>query len=85
MFGKRGVLVPGADKLQEGEARKVDVHALDSSCPHEDGRIVPGPLVEGHQAVCPLHNYHFDVRTGKAVGVACRAGPHRCRGYRRVA
>ncbi len=92
LFGKRGVMVPGADKLLEGEARKVDigdtlaggtqillsrvegkVYALDSACPHEGGRIVPGPLTDGCQAVCPLHNYRFDVRDGKAVGVACRS------------
>lgn len=91
LFGRRGVLVPDADKLLEGEARKVDigdplaggtqvilcrvegrVHVLDSACPHEGGRIVPGPLGEGHTVLCPLHNYRFDVRTGKAVGVACR-------------
>ena len=86
LFGKRGVLVPGAEKLLEGESRKVDigdplaggtqvlvcrvggeVHVLDTECPHEGGRIVPGPLQDGHTAVCPLHNYRFDVRDGKAA------------------
>lgn len=47
------------------------VHALDTLCPHEGGRIVPGPLADGRHAVCPLHNYRFDPVTGKAVGVAC--------------
>ena len=92
IFGKRGVLVPGTDRLGEGEARKVDVgdplaggtqvvlarvggvvYALDSRCPHEGGRIQPGPLHEGRYAVCPLHGYRFDPRDGKAVGVVCRA------------
>lgn len=90
-FRKKGVLVPDTDRLQEGEARTVDVgdplaggvqvllcrvdgrvHALDSRCPHEGGRIQPGPLVDGRRARCPLHNYEFDPRDGKAVGVACR-------------
>ncbi len=48
------------------------IHALDSLCPHEGGRIQPGPLVEGRYATCPLHNYKFDPRTGKAVEVTCR-------------
>jgi len=47
------------------------VHALDTFCPHEGGRIIPGPLAEGKYAVCPLHNYRFDPATGKAVGVSC--------------
>ena len=49
------------------------LHALDALCPHEGGRIVPGPLVEGKYALCPLHNYKFDPRTGKAVDVSCKA------------
>ena len=49
------------------------VHALDSLCPHEGGRIQPGPLIEGRIAVCPLHNYKFDVRDGKPVEGVCAA------------
>ena len=48
------------------------VYALDATCPHEGGRIAPGPLAEGRYAVCPLHGYRFDPRDGRAVGVACR-------------
>ena len=47
------------------------IHALDATCPHEGGRIVPGDLQEGRLAVCPLHGYRFDATNGKAVGVAC--------------
>ena len=47
------------------------VHALDSYCPHEGGRIQPGPLLDGKHALCPLHNYKFDACTGKAVDVVC--------------
>lgn len=49
------------------------VYALDSLCPHEGGRIAPGPLVDARYAVCPLHSYRFDPKDGKAVGVSCRA------------
>jgi nitrite reductase/ring-hydroxylating ferredoxin subunit len=47
------------------------LHALDRLCPHEGGRIADGPLLDGVHLICPLHNYRFDPRTGKAVGVAC--------------
>ncbi|MBI5363028.1 MAG: Rieske (2Fe-2S) protein [Planctomycetes bacterium] len=86
----KGLIVEGAGKLPEGEARKVDVgdvlaggkqvilcrvkgklHALDSVCPHEGGRITPGPLVEGKYALCPLHNYRFDPATGENVEHLC--------------
>lgn len=50
-----------------------EVHALDSACPHDGGRIQPGPLLEGRHALCPLHNYKFDPRDGKAIDVACRS------------
>ncbi|MAF67528.1 MAG: hypothetical protein CMJ84_17960 [Planctomycetes bacterium] len=48
------------------------ISALDARCPHEGGRIIPGPLVEGRFALCPLHNYRFEPATGRAQGVACR-------------
>jgi len=56
------------------------LHALDRLCPHEGGRIIDGPLAEGRYVVCPLHNYRFDPRDGKAVGIACeRARVYRIR------
>ena len=47
------------------------LHAVDRLCPHEGGRIVDGPLLDGKHVLCPLHNYRFDPTTGKAVGVVC--------------
>jgi nitrite reductase/ring-hydroxylating ferredoxin subunit len=49
------------------------LYALDRLCPHEGGRISAGPLVGGRLAVCPLHGYRFDPRSGKAVGAACKS------------
>src|SRR6185295_19952257 len=48
-----------------------ELYALDSLCPHEGGRISDGPLLEGKFAMCPLHNYQFDPRNGRAVEVTC--------------
>jgi len=47
------------------------LHALDSMCPHEGGRIVAGKLIEGKYAICPLHNYLFDPKSGAVVRGAC--------------
>jgi nitrite reductase/ring-hydroxylating ferredoxin subunit len=49
------------------------LHALDSLCPHEGGRLAEGPLWEGGTVICPLHLYRFDPRTGAAVDVDCDA------------
>jgi len=48
-----------------------ELFALDALCPHEGGRIHDGPLLEGKYAMCPLHNYKFDPRNGRAVEVTC--------------
>ena len=45
--------------------------AVDRRCPHEGGRIVDGPLVEGRYVLCPLHNFKFDPTDGRAVDVVC--------------
>ena len=45
--------------------------AIDTRCPHEGGRMVPGPLLEGVHVLCPLHNYRFDPRTGAPWRPVC--------------
>jgi len=47
------------------------VYALDAACPHDGGRLIGGPLIDGKYAVCPLHNYHFDPKTGAPVRGVC--------------
>jgi nitrite reductase/ring-hydroxylating ferredoxin subunit len=48
-----------------------ELHALDALCPHEGGRLMDGPLANGREAVCPLHNYHFDPKTGNVLRGSC--------------
>lgn len=56
------------------------LHALDSACPHEGGRIVGGPLQHGRFAICPLHNYLFDPVDGRVeTGVCKKAKVYRVR------
>ena len=45
--------------MRDGDA----VHALGGTCPHRGGQIGDGTVVDG-KAVCPLHLWDFDLRTG---------------------
>jgi nitrite reductase/ring-hydroxylating ferredoxin subunit len=47
------------------------LHALDTLCPHEGGRIDDGPLWEGRFVVCPLHLFKFDPRDGECDEIEC--------------
>lgn len=46
------------------------IFALDTRCPHENGRLVGGPLHDG-SVLCPLHNYLFDAKTGETKRGVC--------------
>ena len=48
-----------------------ELYCLDTFCPHEGGRIVGGPLLDGEHVVCPLHFYRFDPRDGEVVDIEC--------------
>ena len=41
-------------------------HALDGLCAHQDGSIAPGKL-EGYIVECPLHFWHYNIKTGKLL------------------
>ena len=47
------------------------VYAITTECPHEGGQIVEGPMRDGRYALCPLHMYAFDPRTGRHQGDMC--------------
>ena len=44
-----------------------DVYALDDCCPHKGGPLPEG-IVHGSLVTCPLHNWVFDLATGRAQG-----------------
>jgi len=52
---------------------KVDgeILAMDARCPHAEGFMTDGPLVDGRLVSCPLHNYHFDPKTGACTNAPC--------------
>ena len=43
------------------------VYAIDNTCPHKQGPLSEG-IVHGASVTCPLHNWVFDLATGKALG-----------------
>lgn len=43
------------------------VFALENRCAHKGGPLVEG-IVHGASVTCPLHNWVYDLETGKAVG-----------------
>ena len=45
-----------------------EVLAIGNECPHQGGSLCDG-WVEGEIAVCPLHGWEFDVRTGACMTV----------------
>jgi len=57
----RPVMLKGTDVavMRTGDA----VYAVGGTCPHRGGQIADGTVVEG-KAVCPLHLWDFDLRTG---------------------
>ena len=43
------------------------VFALDDRCPHKGGPLSEG-IVHGTSVTCPLHNWVFDMNSGRAQG-----------------
>ena len=48
-----------------------DVFAASNSCPHKGGPLSEG-IVHDRNVTCPLHNWVFDLETGKAQGEDAR-------------
>ncbi|WP_102222610.1 nitrite reductase small subunit NirD [Acidimangrovimonas sediminis] len=44
-----------------------EVFALDDRCAHKGGQLSEG-LVHGTRVTCPLHNWVYDLETGKVQG-----------------
>ena len=43
------------------------IFALENRCAHKGGPLVEG-MVHGASVTCPLHNWVYDLETGKALG-----------------
>jgi nitrite reductase [NAD(P)H] small subunit len=44
-----------------------EIFATSNTCPHKGGPLSEG-IIHGQSVTCPLHNWVFDLNTGKAQG-----------------
>ena len=65
--GARCVTTP-AGKIAVFRTAENHVYAIENRCPHKSGPLSEG-IVHGGSVTCPLHNWVFDLQTGKAMGV----------------
>jgi len=68
-------LAPGAVELVTVNGDDValfrrgdEIFALGNQCPHQGGSLCDG-FVEGDIAICPLHGWEFDLRSGACMTV----------------
>ena len=69
---EKGQIKVGKGEQFEVDGKKIAIfnqdgyHALDALCVHQDGSIAPGKL-EGDIVECPLHFWHYNIKTGKLL------------------
>ena len=68
-------LAPGETALVTVDGRDValfrrgeEILAIGNECPHQGGSLGDG-MVEGDIAICPLHGWEFDLRSGACMTV----------------
>ena len=64
--GARCVVTPEG-KIAVFRTQEDQIFALENRCPHKAGPLSEG-IVHGASVTCPLHNWVFDLETGKALG-----------------
>ena len=68
---EKGDIQTGKSKEFEIDGKKIAVfnqdgyHALDGICQHQDGSIAPEGKIEGDIVECPLHFWHYNIKTGE--------------------
>jgi nitrite reductase/ring-hydroxylating ferredoxin subunit len=55
--------------------RGTEVLAIGNECPHQGGSLCDA-MVEGDIAICPLHGWEFDLRSGACMTVPGESVPH---------
>ena len=71
--GARCVSTP-LGKIAVFRTQEDQVFAIENRCPHKGGPLSEG-IVHGASVTCPLHNWVFDLDTGKAHGGRRGPGP----------
>ncbi len=74
------VKIANKDEIYEGNGKEVTVngqrialflsnnkyYAIEALCRHQDGSLAPGK-VQGEVVECPLHFWHYNIRTGELL------------------
>ena len=72
-IAEKGTIQSGKSKEFEIGGKKIAIfnqdgyHALDSVCVHQDGSIAPEGKIEGDVVECPLHFWHYNIKTGELM------------------
>ena len=72
-IAEKGEVDSGKGKAFKIEGKQIAVfnqdgfHALDGICQHQDGSIAPKGKIEGDIVECPLHFWHYNIKTGELM------------------
>jgi nitrite reductase (NADH) small subunit len=64
--GARCVTTPEG-RIAVFRTQEDSIYAIENRCPHKHGPLSEG-IVHGASVTCPLHNWVFDLATGRAMG-----------------
>jgi nitrite reductase (NADH) small subunit len=74
--GEGRVFAVGGRKVAVFRTREGAVFATQAECPHRNGPLSDG-LLGKLTLVCPLHEWKFDLRTGKSLNGNCDIAVYR--------
>ena len=74
------IKVANKEEIQEGKGKEINLngkrialffnnkkyYAIEALCRHQDGSLAPGKI-EGEVVECPLHFWHYNIRTGELL------------------
>lgn len=74
------IKVADKNEIKEGSGKEVNIngqrialfynndkyYAIEALCRHQDGSLAPGK-VQGEIVECPLHFWHYNIRTGELL------------------
>ena len=74
------IKIANKDEIREGNGKEINVnsqrialflsndkyYAIEALCRHQDGSLAPGK-VQGEVVECPLHYWHYNIRTGELL------------------
>ncbi len=55
-----------------GITRKAEIfYVFDAFCPHRGASLIQGSINPQNEIICPLHQYRFELKTGKVKAGYC--------------